>query len=130
MLQTAAKLLTGKGKQVDLDDDDKRVISGLVETLQQFVDMRGNIPLHQVIMFLRLSMEEGKSQKFYSNKWAFPPSTVSRAMLDLGRRTRKGEEGLGLIDERTAAHSLREHEVFLSTKGRALIMKIIKRLCR
>jgi DNA-binding MarR family transcriptional regulator len=115
---------------VEFDAEDKRVISGLVETLQQFADMRANIPIHQVIMLLRLSLDEGKSQKHYSDKWDLPPSTVSRGMLDLGKRTRKGEEGLGLIDERTAAHSLREHEVFLSPKGRTLMGKIIKRLCK
>lgn len=131
MLQTAVRLLGGKGGQaLDFDDDDRRVVSGLVDVLQQFADMRANIPIHQVIMLLRLSLEEGKSQKHYSLKWDLPPSTVSRGMLDLGKRTRKGEEGLGLIDERVSAHSLREHEVFLSSKGRALITKLIKRLCK
>jgi DNA-binding MarR family transcriptional regulator len=130
MLQTAARLLRGKGREVELDDDDKRVLSGLVDTLQQFADMRANIPLHQVIMLLRLAMEEGKSQKHYSVKWDLPPSTVSRAMLDLGKRTRKGEEGLGLVQEQHAPHSLKEHEVYLSPKGRGLITKIIKRLCK
>jgi DNA-binding MarR family transcriptional regulator len=51
-------------------------------------------------------------------------------MLDLGQRTRKGEEGLGLVEQRTSAHSLREHEMSLSVKGRALLARIIKRLSK
>jgi hypothetical protein len=49
-------------------------------------------------------------------------------MLDLGKRTRKGEEGLGLVDERVSAHSLREHEVYLSVKGRNMLQRAIKKL--
>jgi DNA-binding MarR family transcriptional regulator len=103
---------------------------GLAEVLDQFETMRPNIPLHQVKMLVKLALDEGKSQKYYSEKWEYPPSTVSRAMLDLGMRTRKGEEGLGLVDFRTSAHSLREHEVFLSTKGKGLLSRVLKRLSK
>lgn len=131
MIQTAVRLLSGKGRlEVEYGEDDRRIISGLVDVLQEFADKRANIPLHQVIMLLRLSLDEGKSQKFYSDRWELPRSTVSRAMLDLGKKTRKGEEGLGLVDERTAPHSLKEHEVYLSPKGRSLVSRIIKRLCK
>lgn len=115
---------------MDLSEDDMRLLKGLAEVLGYFETMRPNMPLHQVKMLLMLALDEGKSQKAYSEKWEYPPSTVSRAMLDLGKRTRKGEEGLGLVDERVSARSLREHEVFVSTKGKALLAKMAKRLCR
>jgi DNA-binding MarR family transcriptional regulator len=122
---------SGRGSAVtDLDDDDRRLLMGLAEVLDQFESMRPNIPLHQVKMLVKLALDEGKSQKYYSEKWEYPPSTVSRAMLDLGMRTRKGEEGLGLVDFRTSAHSLREHEVFLSTKGKGLLSRVLKRLSK
>jgi len=113
-----------------MNDDEKRVISGLVDFLEPFEAMRPNMPLHQVKMLLKLALDEGKSQKYYSDKWQYPPSVVSRAMLDLSRRTRKGEEGLGLVDMRVSAHSLREHEAYLSLKGKALLSKAVKRLSK
>ena len=94
-----------------MNDDEKRTAAGLIDMLDQFEELRSNMPLHQVKMLLKLALDEGKSQKYYSEKWQYPTSTVSRGMLDLGRRTRKGEEGLGLIEERVSAHSLKEHEV-------------------
>ena len=111
-----------------MSDEDKKLVASLADVLDQFEALRPNMPLHQIKMLLKLSLDEGKSQKYYSEKWQYPPSTVSRAMLDLGKRTRKGEEGLGLVEERVSAHSLREHEVSLSIKGKALLAKLIKRL--
>jgi hypothetical protein len=117
-------------KTFELSDDDKKLVAGLVDMLNQLEALRANMPLHQVKMLLMLALDEGKSQKYYSGKWQYPPSTVSRAMLDLGRRTRKGEEGLGLIDERVSSHSLKEHEAYLSLKGKTLLHKIIGRLSK
>jgi hypothetical protein len=77
-------------------DEEKRVLKGLAEVLEQFLLKRANIPLHQVTLLLRLAIDEGHSQKQYSDTLGFPPSTVSRAMLDLGKRRRSGDEGLGL----------------------------------
>lgn len=113
---------------VTFADDEKRILKGLAEVLEQFQELRANLPLHQLIIMLRLSLDEGKSQKHYAQALGLPPSTVSRAMLDLGKRMRHGEEGLGLIEERTAAHSLREHEMFISTKGKAMLRSAIKKL--
>ena len=111
----------------ELGDDEKKVVAALVDALEQFEALRPNMPLHQAKMLLMLALEEGKSQKFYSGKWQYPTSTVSRAMLDLGKRMRKGEAGLGLVEEQVSFHSLREHEVSLSVKGRTLLHKIIRR---
>jgi DNA-binding MarR family transcriptional regulator len=132
MLQmTGGNATRPKGVPVtDIGDDERKVLAGLVEVLDQFEGLRPNIPVHQVKMLVKLALDEGKSQKYYSDKWEYPPSTVSRAMLDLGKRTRKGEEGLGLVDERTSAHSLREHEVYLSVKGKSMLVKLARRLCK
>lgn len=120
-----------KGKIVsngELSDDDKRTLKSLAEVLDHFSMLRANIPVHQVTLLLRLALDEGKSQRHYSAAFGLPTSTVSRAMLDLGKKMRTGEDGLGLVEERTAPHSLREHEVFLSPKGKELLRKSAKKL--
>jgi DNA-binding MarR family transcriptional regulator len=115
---------------VTFTDDEKKVLKGLAEVLEGFQMLRANIPLHQVTMLLRLAIDEGHSQKHYSESLGLPPSTVSRAFLDMGKRMRGGDEGLGLVEEKTSAHSLREHEMFVSTKGRTMLRNAVKKLCK
>lgn len=112
----------------EMNEDEKRFIKKFISVLEEFTERRENIPVHHVAMLMELALDEGKSQKYYSNKWGTPPATVSRIMLDFGKRLRHGEPGMGLIDERISAHSLREHEVYLSDEGKALLRKVIGKL--
>jgi DNA-binding MarR family transcriptional regulator len=114
----------------EFNDDERKVLRNLADVLEQFKLLRSNIPLHQVIMLLELALDEGKSQKFYSDHLELQPSTVSRGFLDLGQKLRNGEEGFGLVEHRVSAHSLREHEMFVSPKGRSMLQRIIKRLSK
>lgn len=123
----------GKGThlvQSEIDEEEKKLLKNFANVLGEFTARRPNIPVFHIVMLAWLAMDEGKSQKYYSNKWGVPPATVSRIMLDFGKRLRHGEPGMGLIDERISAHSLREHEVYLSDTGKALLRKVIKRLCK
>ncbi|WP_249156706.1 hypothetical protein [Bradyrhizobium sp. KB893862 SZCCT0404] len=88
------------------------------------------MPLHQVIVMLTVALNEGKSLKKYSELTDFPPSTISRTFLDCGPKMRSGEAGLGLLEARPSAHSLREHETFLSEEGTKLMHSIAKKLSK
>ena len=111
-----------------MSEEERKLIGGLAATLEDFVGKRDRIPVSHVISLLRIALDEGKSQKYYSNKWDVPPATVSRMVLDFGTKMRKGEPGLGLIDSRVSDHSLREHQTYLSPAGRDLLKGIMKRL--
>lgn len=104
-------------------------IRNLASVLEMFMELRANIPVHQIVILLRTALDEGHSQKYYSEKLGYPTATISRAMLDLGKKLRTGEPGSMLIDERPSVHSLREHEMLLTAKGRAFLKKVAKRLC-
>jgi DNA-binding MarR family transcriptional regulator len=113
----------------ELSDDEKKTVKCLVEVLDYFMLERPNIPLHHVSILLRLALDEGRSQKHYREALDYPASTMSRVMLDLGRRRRAGDqEGMGLLDERLSPTHLKEYQVFLSTKGRGLVRKALKKL--
>ena len=114
----------------EMDEEEKKLLKNFATCLEEFTQRRPNIPVFHIVMLAWLALDEGKSQKHYSNKWGVPPATVSRIMLDFGKKMRHGETGMGLIDERISAHSLREHEVYLSDTGKALLRKVIKRLCK
>ena len=119
-----------RGPQVltELEEDEKKLLSSFIAVLTDFTSKRPNMPALHIVMMLQIAMDEGKSQRYYSEKWRIPPSTVSRVVLDLSIKTRMGEPGLGLLELRTSAHSLREQEIYLSTTGKALVKKAFKRM--
>lgn len=121
-----------RGPQVltDIAEDEKRFLASFIAVLMDFVAKRQNIPALHIVMMLQIAQDEGKSQRYYSDKWRIPPSTVSRVVLDLSIKTRMGEQGLGLLELRTSPHSLREQEIYLSTTGRALVKKAYKRMMK
>lgn len=119
-----------KGHQVltDFDEDEKKLLASFVASLMEFTSKRPNIPALHIVMMFQIALDEGKSQRYYSDKWRIPPSTVSRVVLDLSIKTRMGEPGLGLLELRTSSHSLREQEIYLSPTGKALVKKAYKRM--
>jgi hypothetical protein len=109
-----------------LSEDDKKVLGSLAKVLDIFMLERPNIPVYYITILLRIALEEGHSQKFYRDRIGYPSSTMSRSMLALGTRAGDARDSLGLIDERASATSLREYEVVLSAKGRALVKRMAK----
>lgn len=109
-------------------DEERKALQSLADVLEQFMLLRYNIPLHHLVLLLRMGLDEGHSQKYYSGKLGYPTASVSRAFLDLGKKTRKGAQGLMLTDDRPSMASLREHETFPSIKGRALLRRVADRL--
>lgn len=111
-----------------LTDDERTVLKHLSEVLQSFIKLRPNMPMHQLVVMLQVALDEGKSLKHYSQVTEYPTSSVSRTFLDNGPKMRTGEEGLGLLEGRASAHSLREYETHLTTKGRSLFKAVAKKL--
>jgi DNA-binding MarR family transcriptional regulator len=56
------------------------------------------------------------------------PTTMSRNLLDLGERDRKGDEGAGLIDGFEDLLDRRQKSYRLTPKGQALLASIIGRV--
>jgi DNA-binding MarR family transcriptional regulator len=116
----------------EFDEADKKIIKTLVEVLEEFTEKRATIPVSHIIVLMQIAMDEGHSQKYYSDKWGVPTSTVSSVVLELGVKARQGVvgSGLGLVEGRTSPHSLREHEIHLTVTGRALVKKVVKKLSK
>ncbi|MCL2716925.1 MAG: hypothetical protein FWD68_20830 [Alphaproteobacteria bacterium] len=113
-----------------LTDEEVAALKGFRSVLTELLELRPNMPLHQAIVLVSVAIDEGHSQREYGDFLGFQQSMMSRAFLDCGPKTRKGEEGLGLIDLRRSMKSLRTYEIFLSIKGRALMKSIAKKLVR
>lgn len=111
-----------------LTDEERRAVKVLCEMLEEFSQLRSNIPIHHLIVFLKIALDENHSQKHYAISTDLPASTVSRAVLDLGKKTRKGENGLGLVEASVALHSLREHQNKLTPRGASLLRKFTQQI--
>jgi len=88
------------------------------------------IPSQQIVLLLAVAMEEGITQYQLGINLGMPPGTVSRNVKMLGQwgaRDAKGSlsmKGFNLLDTRPDVEERRRMAVFLTPKGRALIMKL------
>jgi DNA-binding MarR family transcriptional regulator len=81
-------------------------------------------PISLIAAYWWVVMEPGLCVTEYAAKLGLPTSTTSRHLLDLGKRNRKGEPGMGLVTSRPNPHNRRRLEYMLTPKGRALAEKV------
>lgn len=117
-------------KSESLTEVERKNLQSLITFLEHFTNLKPNIPAYQITAFLRLALDEGKSVKHYSETGDLATSTMSRAFLDLGKKNRQGEQGMMLVEDKPSLRSLRTHEMYLTSKGRALLWKVLKGLKR
>jgi DNA-binding MarR family transcriptional regulator len=106
------------------DETDRRTLRRLMHVIHRFRLVRQTMPAHLIEALLRVALDEGRSVKWYAEQSAVSTSVMSRHLLDLGSEFRSGDAGLELVEKRTAAHSLREHEVYLTAKGRHTVKEV------
>lgn len=123
-----AKKGRGMSNGQGLSDEERKELERLSSVLKDFINLRPNMPLHQIVVMICVALEEGKSLKHYATTCDYPTSTISRTFLDNGPKLRSGEAGLGLLEARTSAASLREYETHLTVKGRAMFKSIARKL--
>jgi DNA-binding MarR family transcriptional regulator len=100
--------------------DDAR-LRALIRICDYFQEAAGpTVPLAVVEAFLLVALYEGASLKDLCRLSGAAQSTLSRHLLDLADRNRKGEPGLKLVGWRHPPEELRRKEYFLTAKGRAL----------
>lgn len=116
------------GTTESMDDVNKRALRRLMHVMYRFRMVRKTMPVHLVEALLRVALDEGKSVKAYAEDSAVSTSVMSRHLLDLGSEFRNGDAGMGLIMKKVSGHSLREHEVYLTPKGRKTVNEVLQML--
>jgi DNA-binding MarR family transcriptional regulator len=112
----------------ELSDHDKKKGTALLRAIDAFTEKRIAMPAQYIRTFLLVALEEGKSVGEYAVKSGVSPSVMSRHILDLGQFTRSREPGLDLVYTKQNLANLREHNVFLTEKGRTLYHKLTRAL--
>jgi DNA-binding MarR family transcriptional regulator len=99
----------------------------LIQICDLFQSAAGpTIPLAMVEAFLLVALYEGASLKDLCRLSGQAQSTLSRHLLDLADRNRKGGPGLKLVAWRRAPEEERRKEYYLTAKGRALRDRILQ----
>jgi DNA-binding MarR family transcriptional regulator len=103
------------------DPLDAPKLRALIQICDVFQEAAGpTVPLAVVEAFLLVCLYEGASLKDLCRLSGQAQSTLSRHLLDLADRNRRGEPGLKLVGWRHPPEELRRKEYFVTPKGRAL----------
>jgi DNA-binding MarR family transcriptional regulator len=116
-------------KLVDLVGTDRKAATALLRALDAFTEVRGTIPTQYVRAFLLIALDEGKTVGEYAMKSGVAQSVMSRHVLDLSDSSRRvNEPGMDLVLVKMNPNNRREHNVYLTPKGKVLLTKLIRQL--
>ena len=96
--------------------------------LQALLSASDWFTVSSAVSFLTVAAHEGRSLRELTDLLHTPQTTLSRHLLDLGPRDRKGREGLGLVDIRPDPHDRRRNFYYLTRKGQALLETLTSRM--
>jgi DNA-binding MarR family transcriptional regulator len=117
------------GSIPSISPDDNRIIQSLLQSLETFLNLRGPIPLRELVIFLHIALDEGHEAIEYADRLKLHRAAISKYVHDLSDRARNGGPGLGLIEFKYSGGN--EHNrkpIFLTKKGRSIAAAILKSL--
>jgi DNA-binding MarR family transcriptional regulator len=112
------------GYKSHLTDEVRQAAKALRLALEPFVALNPTIPASYIISFLAVAEKEGQPVNEYAKEIGVYKAVMTRHLLDLGERDRRGEEGMNVIEQRRDKVDLRINRSFISEKGAALLSKV------
>ena len=103
------------------------LIARLRDSLGPFLAINPQMPARAVETFWTVAANEGLNVRTYAKAVGCPETTMSRFLLDLGERDRKGDPGAGLVEGKPNVLDRRETLYHLTPKGRELKASILGR---
>jgi DNA-binding MarR family transcriptional regulator len=117
------------GPDPSIASDDNRIIQSLLQALDEFLKLRGPIPLRELVVFLHIALDEGNEAIEYADRLKLSRAAMSKYVHDLANRARGGGPGLGLIEFKYKAPNPNNRmPIFLTKKGRSVAAAISKSL--
>ncbi len=114
----------------DLPTDEALKIERLINAMEVFREYDTAFPMSYAVAFLMVALKPGKGSSDYARDLGLAQAVTSRLMLEIGKKSRHGGEGLGLIDSLPDPNDLRARKNFLTPKGKTLYRKILAALGR
>jgi DNA-binding MarR family transcriptional regulator len=107
-----------------LSDEVRQAAKALRLALEPFVALNPTMPASYIISFLTVAEKEGRAVSEYANEVGLYKAVMTRHLLDLGERDRRGGEGMMIIEQRRDKKDLRINRSFVNEKGAALLSKV------
>ena len=101
----------------------KKEITVFLALLHELQKIDPEFPLQYAVCLMEISLDEGLSLTALSAKTGMPLSTISRIVGALSRQRQRGAP-YGLIRAAISPHERRKKELYLTTRGRAIIRAI------
>jgi len=101
-----------------------------LEVIEAFRAVDTAMPSGYMAAFLQVAINPGQSVSTYAPELGMVTPVASRVLLEIGKKTRTGGVGMELVDSQQSAQDLRFVQYFVTTKGRALVAKIIRAIER
>ena len=121
---SAANTPTPMGYKSHLSDDARQAARALRAAIEPFVALNPNIPASYILSFLAVAEEEGRPVNEYATELGMFKAVMTRHLLDLGERDRRGGEGMNIIEQKRDRQDLRINRTFISEKGATLLSKV------
>lgn len=107
-----------------LSDETRRAAKALRLALEPFIKENPTIPASYIVSFLAVAEKEGLPVSEYAKEVGVYKAVMTRHLLDLGARDRRGNDGMHLIEQRRDKKDLRVNRSFVSEKGAALLSRV------
>jgi DNA-binding MarR family transcriptional regulator len=106
----------------------KNVMAGLFHVVEQF----GMMPSTYQAAFLTIASDPGHTVDTYAKRLNVAPAIMSRRLIDLGQRQSRSRnrEGHDLIESRRDPLDRRLVQIFLTPKGKALVVRLERMVAR
>lgn len=115
---------TPVGYKSHLSDETRQAAKSLRLALEPFVTLNPTIPASYIISFLAVAENEGLMVSDYAKEVGVYKAVMTRHLLDLGERDRRGAEGMNIINQVRDKVDLRVNRSFINEKGAALLSKV------
>jgi hypothetical protein len=115
---------TPVGYKSHLSDDTRQAAKALKLALEPFIEANPTIPASYIVSFLAVAEKEGLPVNEYAKEVGVYKAVMTRHLLDLGVRDRRGSEGMNFIEQRRDTKDFRINRSFISEKGAALLSKV------
>jgi DNA-binding MarR family transcriptional regulator len=107
-----------------LSDEARQAAKALRLAIEPFIELNPNIPASYIVSFLTVAEKEGRPVSEYAQETGMYKAVMTRHLLDLGERDRRGEDGLQIVEQKRDRKDLRVNRSFISEKGAALLSKV------
>jgi DNA-binding MarR family transcriptional regulator len=109
-----------------LTKDEETALHKCLSFMEAFRIIRPTMAMQHAYVFLLVAMDEGRGVQEYAERAGVTQPGMTRILLALGPRGQKGAAGLRLVQQATDPEDLRKRQTFLTAKGKALKVEIVR----